>query len=146
MIYGRADPGASRILGGVAQGKLSDGQIFSFSAGPDRQVGRALAESLAVITHTLPLIKHTQINYVGNLWPTLPVPQQLSTQICAAQPRSVCSGGARSWASSCFEGSTTFQQLICSWSPSCINSQFLNKCLFRLVTCCVLCVVLYLCV
>lgn len=48
----------------VLQVKLSDSQVitlqvFSFSAGSCCQVGRGLAQSLAVITQAHPLIKHT---------------------------------------------------------------------------------------
>lgn len=77
------DPSASHILGCVFQvtgSQVITLQVFSFSAGPGRQVRVALAESLALITHTPnPFTKHTQISYVGNFWSALPVPQQLST-------------------------------------------------------------------
>ena len=94
-----ADPSASHILGRVFQVTCSQVitlQVFSFSAGPGRQVRGALAESLALITHTHththtpnPFTKHTQISYVGNFWSALPVPQQLST---AQPPCSIYSG------------------------------------------------------
>lgn len=84
--YNCLDLSASHILGRVFKAWLSENkaitqQVFCFSAGPGCQVNGALAKSTAVTVHTQPLIKHTQISYVGNLPSALPVFQQLSTQI-----------------------------------------------------------------